>query len=233
VRAKVTCSLSLDCLMLSFSPLAGPADWQSLPTRAPESTDNPSALAKFEHGKKLFFDLRLSSIGTLSCLSCNNVMEGDDDHYPTSIGVHDQIGGPNAPTFWNSAFLSVQFWDGRASTLEVQAKGPIANPIEIGMAGLGFAVDRIKRNSPYPQIFDNAFGKDAGISADTISMAIAACERTLITLDSPTTCSWRATRRHSQRSSVACRHSLIPAALPVTLVPTSAVRRCQWEPAFS
>lgn len=180
-----SCSLILSSLMLSLSPLVWSADWQSLPSRAPESADNPSTPAKVELGKMLFFDPRLSSTGTLSCFSCHNVMEGGDDHRPTSIGVHDQLGGRNAPTVWNSAFLSVQFWDGRAPTLEAQAKGPIANPIEMGMAGLGLAVDRIKRIPLYPQLFESAFGKKAGISADTIAMAIAAYERTLITPDSP------------------------------------------------
>jgi cytochrome c peroxidase len=63
-------------------------------------------------------------------------MEGGDDHRPTSIGVHGHVGGRNAPTVWNAAFLSSQFWDGRAATLEDQAKGPPANAIEMGMPNL-------------------------------------------------------------------------------------------------
>src|SRR3546814_1060205 len=72
----------------------------------------------------LFFDPRISSTGTISCASCHNVMEGGDDHRPTSMGVHGLQGGRNAPTVWNAAFLSTQFWDGRAASLEDQAKGP-------------------------------------------------------------------------------------------------------------
>lgn len=185
MRTPFSLSLSLAWLALSSSPLVWSADWQSLPSKAPESEDNPSTPAKVELGKMLFFDPRLSSTGTLSCFSCHNVMEGGDDHRPTSIGVHNQIGGRNAPTVWNSAFLSVQFWDGRAPTLETQAQGPIANPIEMGMSGLGLAVDRIKRIPTYPQLFENAFGKKVGVSADSIAMAIAVYERTLITPDSP------------------------------------------------
>jgi cytochrome c peroxidase len=185
MHAPFSLSLHLAGLALLISPLAWSADWQALPSKAPESADNPSTPAKIELGKMLFFDPRLSSTGTLSCFSCHNVMEGGDDHRPTSIGVHDQLGGRNSPTVWNSAFLSVQFWDGRAPTLEAQAKGPIVNPIEMGMSGLGLAVDRIKRLPGYPQLFDGAFGKKAGISAETIAMAIAVYERTLITPDSP------------------------------------------------
>jgi cytochrome c peroxidase len=75
----------------------------------------------------------------------------------------------------------VQFWDGRAATLEDQAKGPIANPVEMGMADVGLAVNRVRRITGYKPYFDAAFGKGDNISADTIAKAIAAYERTLIT----------------------------------------------------
>lgn len=161
------------------------ADWQALPAQPPTPADNPTTPAKVELGKMLYFDPRLSSMGTVSCFSCHNVMEGGDDHRPTSVGVHGQLGGRNAPTVWNAAFQSVQFWDGRASTLEAQAKGPIVNPIEMGMPKLDLAVDRIKRIPGYQSIFESVFGAGKSISADTIAMAIAAYERTLITPNSP------------------------------------------------
>ena len=160
------------------------ADWQSLPTTAPAPAGNPTTPAKVDLGKMLYFDPRLSSNGTLSCFSCHNVMEGGDDHRPTSVGVHDQVGGRNAPTVWNAAFQSAQFWDGRAPSLEAQAKGPIANPIEMGMPKLELAVHRIASIPGYQDYFDQAFGGDAKITEDTIAMAIAAYERTLITPDS-------------------------------------------------
>jgi len=171
---------------VTFASTAAMAtDWQALPAEAPAPADNPTTPAKVELGKMLYFDPRLSSTGTVSCFSCHNVMEGGDDHRPTSIGVHGQLGGRNAPTVWNAAFQSTQFWDGRAPSLEAQAKGPITNPIEMGMPKLELAVDRIKRISGYQPIFQQAFGRSAQISADTIAMAIAAYERTLITPDSP------------------------------------------------
>jgi cytochrome c peroxidase len=174
-------------LLISFF-IAGAvyaADWQALPTTVPQPPDNPTSDAKVELGKMLFFDPRLSSTGTISCFSCHNVMEGGDDHRPTSIGVHGQLGGRNAPTVWNAAFQSTQFWDGRAPSLEAQAKGPIVNPIEMGMSKLELAVDRIQRIPGYHQFFDRAFGTGTQVSADTIAMAIAVYERTLITPNSP------------------------------------------------
>ncbi|HSE12833.1 MAG TPA: cytochrome c peroxidase, partial [Rudaea sp.] len=154
-------------LLPLFMALTGAAttapNWQALPTQAPSPATNPTTPAKIELGKMLYFDPRLSSTGTVSCFSCHNVMEGGDDHRPTSMGVHGQLGGRNAPTVWNAAFQSAQFWDGRAPTLEAQAKGPIVNPIEMGMSKLDVAVERIKRIDGYRQAFRQAYGEGAKI----------------------------------------------------------------------
>jgi cytochrome c peroxidase len=177
-------SLAIACCLSAGSVLAaGP--WQALPKSAPQPADNPSTPEKVELGKMLFFDPRLSSNGTVSCFSCHNVMEGGDDHRTTSIGVHGQAGGRNAPTVWNAAFHSVQFWDGRAASLEDQAKGPPANPIEMGMSDLDAVADRIQKIPGYRPYFDRAFGSGEDITIDNIAKAIAAYERTLITPDSP------------------------------------------------
>ncbi|MET0068253.1 MAG: cytochrome-c peroxidase [Candidatus Thiodiazotropha sp.] len=177
-------ALTIACCLSAGSALAA-GTWQALPQTAPEPADNPSTPEKVELGKMLFFDPRLSSNGTVSCFSCHNVMEGGDDHRPTSIGVHGQAGGRNAPTVWNAAYHSVQFWDGRAASLEDQAKGPPANPIEMGMNDLDAVADRIGRIPGYQPYFERAFGPGDNISIDTIAKAIAAYERTLITPDSP------------------------------------------------
>lgn len=172
----------LVALGLTSSVSAAPdTNWHALPARAPEPASNPSTPAKVELGKMLFFDPRFSETGTVACATCHNVMEGGDDHRPVSIGVHGQKGGRNAPTVWNAAFLSAQFWDGRAPTLEAQAKGPVVNPVEMGMKDLGAAVDRIRRIDGYRVHFKNAFGPGETITADNAAKAIAAYERTLIT----------------------------------------------------
>ncbi|MEJ2465115.1 MAG: cytochrome-c peroxidase [Candidatus Thiodiazotropha sp.] len=177
-------TLALLCSFLSTTAMAA-SQWQALPEKAPEPADNPTTPEKVELGKMLYFDTRLSSNGTVSCFSCHNVMEGGDDHRTTSIGVHDQAGGRNAPTVWNAAFHSVQFWDGRASTLEDQAKGPPANPIEMGMNDLNAVSDRIEKIPGYKPYFDKAFGTGDNVNIDNIAKAIAAYERTLITPNSP------------------------------------------------
>jgi cytochrome c peroxidase len=155
--------------------------WQSLPLTAPQPKENPATPARIELGKMLYFDPRFSETGTVSCFSCHNVMEGGDDHRPTSIGVHGQKGGRNAPTVWNAAFLSSQFWDGRAGSLEDQAKGPVTNPVEMGMKDLQSAIDRIRRIPGYRQPFEAAFGAGDVMTIENAAKAIATYERTLIT----------------------------------------------------
>lgn len=172
-------------LTLSGGTALAATQWQALPETAPAPADNPTTAEKVELGKMLYFDPRVSSTGTVSCFSCHNVMEGGDDHRPTSIGVHGQVGGRNAPTVWNSAFHSAQFWDGRAATLEDQAKGPVTNPIEMGMTDLDAAVKRLKMIEGYKPYFDAAFGAGDNINADNMAKAIAAYERTQITPNSP------------------------------------------------
>jgi len=167
---------------------AAPADagqWQALPESAPAPAENPTTAARAELGKMLYFDTRFSSTGTVSCFSCHNVMEGGDDHRPTSIGVHGQVGGRNAPTVWNAAFQSVQFWDGRASSLEEQSKGPPTNPIEMGMKNLDETIGRVRAIPGYQPFFEAAFGKGDVVTIDNAAKAVAAYERTLITPNSP------------------------------------------------
>jgi len=157
--------------------------WQALPTTAPAPADNPTTAAKVELGKMLYMDPRLSSTGTVSCNSCHNVMEGGDDSRAVSMGVKGQTGGRSAPTVWNAAFYSVQFWDGRANLLEDQAKGPITNPIEMGMKDHDQAMGVIKSIPGYKAPFEKAFGKDS-VNIVNAAKAIAAFERTLITPNS-------------------------------------------------
>lgn len=168
-------------VILSLFAAQASAKWEALPVSAPSPADNPTTVEKVELGKMLFFDPRFSATGTVSCFSCHNVMEGGDDHRSVSIGVHGVAGGRNAPTVWNAAFLSSQFWDGRAATLEEQAVGPVTNPIEMGMESLDDALDRIRAIPGYKPHFDSAFGAGDNVSMENAAKAIAAYERTLIT----------------------------------------------------
>lgn len=157
---------------------------QALPDKAPEPADNPTTPAKVELGRMLYMDPRFSSTGTVSCNSCHNVMLGGEDNRAFSMGVHGQMGGRSAPTVWNSAFSSTQFWDSRAASLEDQAKGPVVNPVEMGMSEIEMAMNRVRAIPGYAPYFEKAFGKDS-MTVDNAAKAVAAYERTLITPNSP------------------------------------------------
>jgi cytochrome c peroxidase len=160
-------------------------DWQTLPETAPAPADNPTTAEKVELGRMLYFDPRFSHTGTVSCNSCHNLMLGGDDNRPVSMGVHGKTGGRSSPTVWNAAFASAQFWDGRAATLEDQAKGPVVNPVEMGMTDVEKAMDRVRAIPGYKPYFVKAFGDDKPMTVDNAAKAVAAFERTMITPNSP------------------------------------------------
>jgi hypothetical protein len=97
-------------------------------------TDNASNDARIALGRKLYFEPKLSKDGTVACATCHDVSRGFSDRRGTSEGIGDQLGRRNSPTTMNAALFSSQFWDGRAVTLEEQAKLPIQNPIEMWRA---------------------------------------------------------------------------------------------------
>ena len=176
--------LFLAVLIGAFSFSVSAAEWQALPDAAPAPANNPTTPEKVELGRLLYLDPRFSSTGTVSCNSCHNVMLGGEDNRAVSMGVHGQTGGRSAPTVWNSGFSSSQFWDGRAATLEDQAKGPVTNPIEMGMGELEEAMNRVRDIPGYRPYFERAFpGKDP-MTVENAARAVAAYERTLITPDS-------------------------------------------------
>src|SRR5207248_1759678 len=93
--------------------------------------DNPYSPEKVELGRLLYFDKRLSADQTIACASCHAPEHAFTDASPVSTGIGSQKGGRSAPTVINRAYSTFQFWDGRAESLEEQAKGPLANPIEM------------------------------------------------------------------------------------------------------
>jgi len=157
-----------------------------LPAKPPVPADNPMTPAKVALGKELFFDPRLSSTGTISCNSCHNVMGNGTDNRKFSQGVNGVLDTDRStPTVFNAAFLSVQFWDGRAPSLEAQAKGPILNPKEMGMSNGEEVAARIRAVPGYRVQFKQVFKGAQPVTFDNITRAIAAYERTLITPNSP------------------------------------------------
>ena len=145
--------------------------------------DNPMTKAKIELGRQLYFDPRLSSDSTISCASCHHPDEGYGRKTRFGVGVNGQEGGRNSPISYNRIVSKAQFWDGRADSLEAQAVGPIANPIEMANTHES-AVATVKKMDGYVMQFEKIFPGE-GVSIDNIGKAIATFERAIVSLPAP------------------------------------------------
>ena len=144
--------------------------------------DNPLTRAKFELGRQLYFDKRLSGDGTVSCADCHSPATGYGANTQFGVGIKGQTGNRNSPVSFNRILSKAQFWDGRADSLEAQAIGPMANPIEMGSTHEA-VVKLIASNEGYRIQFEKIFGKKPDITL--AGKAIAAFERTIVTGPSP------------------------------------------------
>lgn len=145
--------------------------------------DNPYSAEKVNLGRLLYYDKRLSADNSVSCASCHAPDKGFTDQLPVSVGIRGQKGGMSAPTVINRGYGMLQFWDGRANSLEAQAVGPIANPIEMGHTHDG-VVRSLQQIAGYRQLFKAAFGTDE-ITIDRVGKAIATFERTVVSGNAP------------------------------------------------
>ncbi len=141
-------------------------------------------MRKFNSGKKLWFDPRLSRSHLISCNTCHNLSIGGGDNVKVSIGHGWQKGPRNNPTVFNAVFNAAQFWDGRAADLKEQATGPLQAPVE--MNNTPDRIEATLKSIPaYVEEFKKAFGGTNPVSFDNAARALAAFETTLITLHSP------------------------------------------------
>lgn len=139
---------------------------------------NPLTRAKIELGRQLYFDARLSADGTVSCASCHHPDEGYARHTQFGVGINGQMGGRNSPVSYNRILSGAQFWDGRADSLEAQAVGPIANPIEMGNTHEK-CVETLKGIEGYALQFEKIFPGE-GVTIGNVGKAIASFERAIV-----------------------------------------------------
>ncbi len=165
-----------DQLLLSSRVFLG-----RLPAAMPGSqNDTPERIAL---GKRLYFERGISTHKNQACHDCHLLTEGraGTDHTPTSKGTIGEFGKRNSPTVINAGFQFAQFWDGRSPDLVDQAKGPVLNPIEMGMKTPMEVMDRLRGIEGYAEAFQRAFPNDPQpMTYDNMAVAIAAFERTLI-----------------------------------------------------
>jgi cytochrome c peroxidase len=156
-------------------------DLVPLPAYVPTPPTNLGYLQKVELGRQLYFDPRLSKNDSVSCAFCHNPGTGFADARQFSIGAFGTAGARQAPTVYNTGFLPLQFWDGRAGSLEEQAIGPIHNPVEMAETH-DTVVPKIAKIPGYQKQFQLVFG--GGASLQHIAEAIAAFERTIVSQNS-------------------------------------------------
>jgi cytochrome c peroxidase len=166
-------------------PIGTPVSIQSplgLPP-VPIPENNPPTAETIALGRMLYYDDHLSATDKIACANCHNPNLYFTDGRPVSQGVNGKMGSRNAPTVLNAAFNPVQFWDGRATSLEDQAGGPIQNPVEMNLPH-GQMETKFGKITNYQGTFEKAFGKGP-ITLQKVEMAVASFERTLLSGNSP------------------------------------------------
>jgi cytochrome c peroxidase len=132
--------------------------------------------SEIDLGKKLFFDPILSQDRSISCGSCHKPEFAFADNRSFSRGVNDSLGKRNTPSVMNMASRSHFFYDGRASSLEEQAIGPIENPIEMNLS-IDSAVYRLQHSEVYELLFDKIFKEEP--TKENLASALASFQRSL------------------------------------------------------
>lgn len=187
--ACITAALAAVVGLAAAAPQGGYL-WRLPPGVAPPPVpaDNPMSEAKVELGRRLFYDADLSIDGTMSCATCHEQRRGFTDSNRSHPGVHGDPGRRNVMTLADVGYFTAFTWgDPSHRSLEDQALVPItgAHPVEMGMAGKDAAIaERLGTDPCYRQAFAAAFPEARGaITLTTVTRAIAAFERTLVSAD--------------------------------------------------
>jgi len=173
----------LPLLFFAFSSTAAelvvPLGLPDIPSQFRTRGDRRAAL-----GEKLFFDTHLSADGTVSCASCHIPQRNFTDGRALAVGIDRQIGTRNVPSLYNVVFANALFWDGRAGSLESQAKLPLLNSREHGLVSESKLLFAIEGSPAYRKQFTREF-RQSRITTQSVMVAIATYERTLLSGDSP------------------------------------------------
>jgi len=184
----------------SLALIVGAATLAGVATTAPADPAAPAAEAPpiVTLGRLLFFDAALSEPPGQACATCHepgHAFTDPDAKQPTSRGAHrDRFGSRNTPSAMYMAYsppfrfdeqeqhyVGGQFWDGRATSLEEQAKGPLLNPVEMANPDKRTVVAKVRASTRLAPRFDQLWGAgaldDVDVAYDRIAAAIAAFER--------------------------------------------------------
>jgi len=152
--------------------------------------DNRPSAEKFELGRHLFYDKRLSGNGKISCASCHRQALGFADSSPLSKGATGELTLRNSQHLANIAWNSTYTWANPTLTsVERQMSVPLfgEHPVEMGVndRNRDAIVARVKADKRYQGFFRLAFPSQPDpFSWTNIIAAIATFQRGLITANS-------------------------------------------------
>ena len=152
-----------------------PLGLQPLTPKIYVPASNPITKGKYELGRQLYFDPRVSLDGTVSCATCHNPAKGWTDGMAVSIGIAGQTGSRSAPSVLNTAYGKTMFWDGRAPSLEGQARGPSRTRSRWASSRTRKSSIVCARFRAIREQFQKVFGTD--VTLDGMAKAIATFER--------------------------------------------------------
>lgn len=134
--------------------------------------------AKAALGQQLFNDKSLSADNSVSCASCHSIEKGGTDNLKAARGAGGVQGTLNTPTVLNAAYNIRQYWDGRARDLKAQVGIAVSNKSELA-SSWSQVLANVSKQGKYSAEFKSLYPE--GITADSISDAIAEYENTLLT----------------------------------------------------
>jgi cytochrome c peroxidase len=167
-------------------------DW-GLPDGVPNPkvpADNPMSAVKVELGRRLFYDKRLSGNQTYACASCHLQAKAFTDGLAHAIGSTNETTPRGSMSVVNVAYAARLTWaNPLMESLEQQALIPMFGevPVELGLAGKEQELfDRLGAEPVYQKLFPEAFPEEKkAISLVTVTRAIGAFERTILSFRSP------------------------------------------------
>ena len=191
IRLSFSCAIAA-LIVSSISAATAPGDRYSRtatkekyrrPAAAPFPSDNAYSQERADLGKTLFFDPRLSGSGLISCASCHNPALSWGDGLPKGVGYGMKQLGRRTPTVLNAAWAELLFWDGRASSLEEQALGPIQSPGEMNQP-ITNVMATVRSITGYRELFARAYPGET-LDEKALAKAIATYERTVVSGKAP------------------------------------------------
>jgi cytochrome c peroxidase len=165
-----------ESLMSQAKKIFGP-----LPASMP-SDENPITPAKVKLGHILFWEPRISSDGTVSCVKCHPISLYAADGLRKALGNHCKENPRNAPCIFNAASEIAAHWIGNRINVEDQAKQALISPPAYGMPSYESVEKILKGIKGYVVLFQEAFPREKDpVTADNFAKAVGAFERTLVT----------------------------------------------------